>query len=389
MDTLRLDEFKRLSAPQAGHCISLYLPTHVGGVAGEDDGPRLARLVERAEELLVKGGLRSPDARELMEPVRRLPADREFWKRRNRSLAVFVGTGIFQAIRIPLEIAEEVTVGRRFRLKPLLPMLSGNDAFYILTLSQHHARLYSATKYTAEEVPVPGLDQSLSEALGVETADRGEQVHAAASLGAGKGISRKQAGVFHGQGSHRETVKDDIVRYFRLVDEKLHDTLRDQQRPLVLAAVEYLLPLYRDVCTYPHVLAEGVSGNFDLASPAELRERAWPIVEPHLLAARRKAEERYRELGGAKRFAVSELKSVLVAAQGGRVAALFVDPRHEVQGEFDEVTGELFTHPAGKANDDLVELAIAQTVSKGGVVYPLDADNEKFVDGPLCALLRY
>lgn len=389
MDAVRIEDFRRLSSPQTGWCVSLYLPTHVGGVVGEEDAPRLGRLLDRAQEQLVDHGMRTPEARGMLAAARNLPTTVGFWKRRQRSLAMFVGDNGFRAFRLPLDLREELTVGHKFRVKPLVSLLSGEDAFYVLALSQKHVRLVAATRYSAEEIAVPGLDQSLRDALGEETADRGEQVHSGANLTAGMGTSRKQAGVFHGHGGHRETAKDDVTRFFRTVDEKLHNTLRDQHAPLVLAAVDYLLPLFRDVCTYPHLLADGVAGNCDLASAAELRDRAWPVVEPTLRQSRATMEMRYREAGGARRFAVSELSGVLAAAAVGRIAALFVDPRHEVRGAFDEASGELTLYDEPKGDDDLVEQAIAQTLLKRGIVYPLDDENQGAVDAPLCALLRY
>ena len=58
-----------------------------------------------------------------------------------------------------------------------------------------------------------------------------------------RGSLGKQAAVFHGQGGHNETHKDDLLQYFRLVDASLETVLRESQAPLLLAGVDYLLPL--------------------------------------------------------------------------------------------------------------------------------------------------
>jgi hypothetical protein len=387
MDKLKLDDLKRLIASQSGHRVSLYLPTHAGGVGGEEDAPRLLRLLDRAEAELVAHGLRSPEAREFLAPARVLPADKAFWKQRHRSLAVFLSANLSRTFRLSLDLPETLAVGRRFHIKPLLPLLVGHDRFFILALSQNRVRLIRAGKYSAEETPVPEMPSSVKEAPGPETADRGEQVHSAANLGSGLGTARKQAAVFHGHGGHRDTAKQDLTRFFRLVDDALHETLREQQTPLVLAGVDYLLPLFHDVCTYPHVLTKGVHGNFDRASPAELRDRAWPVVEPRLLHVRQESILRYRELVGS-RLAVCELSDVLAAASAGRVEALFVDPRHEIHGEYDAASGKQTPHRSPHSDDDLVELAVIQTLLKRGAVYSID-ETEAKVDAPLCALLRY
>jgi hypothetical protein len=387
VDIPKLDDLKCLLAPQSGHCVSLYFPTHVGGIEGEGDEARLMHLLNRAEADLAAHGLRTPEAREFLAPARALSTDKMFWKARNRSLAVFQSANLFRAFRLPLDLPEAVTIGRRFRIKPLLSLLADNDRFFILALSQNHVRFFTAGKYRAEETPITRMPTSLVEALGEETSDRGEQVHAAASLGSGLGTARKQAAVFHGHGGHRDTAKQELERFFRLVDESLHETLREQQTPLVLAGVDSLLPIYHEVCTYPHVLMKGVPGNFDHASAAELRDRAWPVVEPRLLQDRQKSMLRYREMVGS-RLAVCELSDVLAATLAGRVEVLFVDPKYEVNGEYDAGTGNLIPHSSPKVDDDLVELAVCQTLLKRGTVYAVNSDDTA-VDAPLCALLRY
>jgi hypothetical protein len=51
---------------------------------------------------------------------------------------------------------------------------------------------------------------------------------------------------------------DAILRYFHQVDTGLRAFLRDEHAPLVLAGVEYLLPIYRRANTYPYMLEGGV-----------------------------------------------------------------------------------------------------------------------------------
>ena len=83
--------------------------------------------------------------------------------------------------------------------------------------------------------------------------------------------------MFHGQSA--DDAKDRILRYFRQIDAGLRDLLREAQVPLVLAGVEYLLPIYKEVNTYQHLLDGGISGNPEGVN-FDLHRQAWAQVEP-------------------------------------------------------------------------------------------------------------
>jgi release factor family 3 len=82
---------------------------------------------------------------------------------------------------------------------------------------------------------------------------------------------------------------DPIIEYFRTLDAALHETLREERAPLVLAGVEYLWPLYRAANTYPHLTEGGVAGNPHGLRPDELHEKAWKLVEPYFARPEREA----------------------------------------------------------------------------------------------------
>jgi len=54
---------------------------------------------------------------------------------------------------------------------------------------------------------------------------------------------------------------------------------------MVLAAVEHLAPLWRQVNTYPHLVDQVLAGSPEQLGLHELHARAWAVVEP-LFAAR-------------------------------------------------------------------------------------------------------
>jgi len=120
-------------------------------------------------------------------------------------------------------------------------------------------------------------------------------------------------------------LKDYILRYFPQVDGGLRNLLGDEGAPLVLAGVEYLLPIYKEANSYPHLVDEGIEGNPEELSAKELHEQPWAIVHPLFLAAQKEAAAQYRHLASAgSEQASSDLKEVVPAAYHGRVETLFV-----------------------------------------------------------------
>ena len=66
---------------------------------------------------------------------------------------------------------------------------------------------------------------------------------------------------FPDTGGVTDDTKENLLKYFRLIDRGLHDLFEDERAPLVLAGVEYLFPIYREANTYPRLIEEGIPGN--------------------------------------------------------------------------------------------------------------------------------
>lgn len=88
------------------------------------------------------------------------------------------------------------------------------------------------------------MPESLADILRRDDAEKQLQFHTGTSGGGGGG----RPAIFHSHGSE-EDLKEDILRYFRQIDRGVEELLKGQRAPLVLAGVDYLLPIYREVRT--------------------------------------------------------------------------------------------------------------------------------------------
>jgi len=250
---------------------------------------------------------------------------------------------------------------------------------FILALSQNQVRLLEATRHSVDEIEldIPGMAEAVRSDV-----ERQIQFHTGTSGGMGK-----RAAGFHGH-DDADLSKERILQYFRQVDGRLGDVLREENAPLVLAGVEFLFAIYREANTYSYLLERGVAGNPEALPPADLHAQAWAVVQPHFLEARREAEALYQRLAATERMS-TDLREVILAAHGGRVEVVFVALDIQEWGRFDLESGTVrLDQAAAPGNEDLLDLAAMQTILNRGTVYAVESGS---VPGraSLAAVMRY
>jgi hypothetical protein len=385
MDLLSRADLKALAEERSGLHVSLYAPTHRAGPETQQDPIRLKNLVGEAEKRLVAGGLGASDARELLGPAERLVQDSLFWRHQSDGLAVFLSAEASRHYRLPLPFEELLVVAGRFHIKPLLPLLSGDGRFYILAISQNEVRLLQATRYSVDEVDLEGVPTSLAQALRFDDPEKRLQFHTATCS---PGSKSERPAMFHGHGVSVNDAKTDLLRYFHKVDAGLSELLGNEQVPLVLAGVDYLLPIYQEANTYPHLVVEGIAGSSEGISAEALHQQAWDIVQSRFLLAQNEASVRYSELAKTE-LASTSLERIVPAAYCAQVDTLFVALGVEQWGTFHAGSNAIRLHEKAKpGDDDLLDFAAVQTLLNGGTVYALNRDQ---IPGGalLAAVFRY
>lgn len=364
MRLLSKEELKQLMEVQKEYCITIYLPTEKSGPETQMNSIRLKNRVSRVEKELEKRGLGANRIAEIVSPAKKLVSDGEFWQHQSEGLVVFMTEDLFRYYRLPLRFREEMMINRRFYLKPLLPLFSGEGHFYILALSQRQIRLWQASRFSHHEIDLGDMPTSMEEALGYDNLERQSQAHVARRRG-----KQKADLAFHGHGSGFDDAKEDIQRYFQRVSKGLGRIMSSENDPMVLAGVEYLIPLFKKASGYRRISEEAITGNPDELTPEELHRKAWQIVEPALKSEQEKAFNLYRDLSRTARTADC-LPDILPAAAQGKVGWLFVDVTAQVWGNYHPQTGKVEVHTEREPNrEELIDLAAFQTLAHGGRVY--------------------
>lgn len=380
MEPLLKEDIHALIEPRTGPCISVYIPTERASVETLQNPIRFKNQIREVENRLTGFSLRPAAARELLEPLRALVDDYDFWQHQEDGLALFRAADYERHFRLPSKFDELALVSGRFHVKPLLSLLAWNSRFYVLALSQNSVRLLECTGYRAAEVELPEtVPASFAEFQGVAEPRVQMNVWMASQGSAGQ--------VVFGQGSGDEE-KEALGRYFRAIDRGVCDVLREQRAPLVLAGVEYLFPIYKSVSAYAGIAPEGIPGAVDEVRPGELHRKALAVAQPLFTAAADRAAAEYRRRQPEGR-ATGGLEEALRAAHSGRVEALFVPLGVQRWGRFDAATGKVELHPREVAGDeDLLDLASIQTFLGGGTVFPVAAESMPG-GAPVAAVLRY
>ncbi len=385
-EILGRDELRSLVQQEATPALSIYLPTERVAVEPENNSLRLKSVLPTAHEALADEGMRRPEIDEMLRPLKELLGDSTFWRHQLEGLVLFRTSDFLRHFRLPFPVPELVVVAERFHIKPLLPAVAGDGHFYILALSQHSVRLFRATRWGVTEIDIDGLGipRSLEEALRYDDLQEPDSEYSARS----PKPPMRQAGMFHGHGPGGEDVKNELLRFFQEVDHGICKILNEDSAPLVLAAVDYLHPIYKRASNYNFIFEQGVEGNPDRASGAQLHEQAWPLIEPHFASELAGAGDRYRSQVG-KGLASCRLDEVVVAAQAGRVGWLFLHRDAERWGRYEPARGELEEHEGRLPGDvDLLDLAARETFMTGGKVYVVGAD-EMPCPEPLAAVYRF
>ena len=379
MSLLTREQLELLAGSRNGPCVSIYLPTHKTGRDVRQDPIRFKNLLSEVQARLRERGMRDLAVNDFLAPVRGLLDDDEFWQHQSDGLAVFRSPDEWREYRLPLRFSELAQVDDRFYLKPLLPLISQDGRFYLIAISQKRVRLFQCTRFTDREIDLRDVPQSLRDAVGYDWEERSLQFHTA--MGGRRAL-------FHGQGAPDEDEKEEIAQFFRRVDEGVRSLLEDQTPPLVVAAADYEIPIYRDVSKYPRVVEEGVKGNPDSLKPDELREQAWRRVEPLYRAAREEAAARFHDLLGTGR-ASADLTEIVLAAHDGRVDTLFVACDAHRWGRFDSEARTVVEHAQRENGDaDLLDLVAVEGLTRGGTVYALNEDDVPG-EGVAAAIFRY
>lgn len=387
MDILNADGLKSLMGFHKEPCVSIYMPTHRKGSEVEQDPIRFKNLLRDAEKEMEKKGLRKNQIDSILKPAYNFIDDVKFWNHQSDGLAFFMCEGEHQYFRLPLSFKPMAYVHKRYYVKPLLPAMSGNEQYLVLALSQKNLRLFQGSKDSLSEVDLHNVPTSFDEAHKFDVPEKSLQFHSGTESTQGGG---DRAAIFHGHGVGMDDSKrkKNILRYFQMVDDGLEKVIKNENTPMILAGLEYLIPIYKEANSYPHLVSRSVEQNVDDLSEKELHEKVWGIIGDELKNKMEYASRNYKELKDDGKKS-DDLKEIVKAAYNGRVDYLFLSANGDQRwGKFDSDAQAVDLHDSREEEDeDLLDLAAVYTLLNNGTVYSVENDEMK--EKIISAVFRY
>jgi len=365
-------------------CVSIYMPMFRWGREVRQNEIRFKNLLKDTATLLESDEVCQQEDRQAI--LAKLEAfgndeDHDAWRHPSAGLALFVTPEALEVQSMGCTLTEQVHVGERFYLRPLLPALHGDGRFVLIAVSQNHVRLFDGNADGLEERVPAELPENLKDALNIDDYVTSIQ-HFSYSQGG------KVDTMYHGQGAGEDDHKANILQFFHRMDDPLSHFLEGRNDPLVFAGVEYLYPIFKEAISYPYLLPDSVHGNFDDATTDQLHEKAWEIVQPHFQQECDQAISNYHDAHGQNR-ATNDLETILRAAEMGAVESLLIREDTAFWGHVDR-NGHVQNDGApSEISHDLLDDAAVETLNNGGDVFVVRETDFPEKDCSAVARLRF
>jgi hypothetical protein len=360
-------DISALAAHRGDLCVSVYLRTSPITQEAQADRIQLKNLAKDAVQQLRNACADKRHIAVVAEQFDDLIDDDEFWRFQAHSLVIFATPENLRTFRVPNALQSRVVVSDRFHLKPLLRTISFPHACYVLALSQRSVRLIEVSAdLPAVAVTVDGMPE-----------DAGRAVR-----GAGE-IEHWPSGRIQG----REGQKVLLRQFARNVDKALRPLLTGSDIPLVLAATEPLVSIYRSVNTYAHLADATIEGSPHTTPPAQLAEGARTILDGLYRSQIHAWNDLFEERANQGR-ATTDLAQAARAATMGAVESMLADIDEMIPGQIDASGAVTFAEQAVAPNYGLVDEIASRVLATGGrVIGVRKADIPRA--GALAAILRY
>ncbi|MBZ9632236.1 hypothetical protein LB465_15750 [Salegentibacter sp. LM13S] len=384
MSLINEKDLQRLSNQEDKTCISIFIPTQRAGkdVLEEKNKTHLKSLWKEVGNELRKKDVSDEKIQEIGKPIEDLINDKSFWRHQSDGLAIFAAEGFFEKYTLPVNFEAHTYISNDFYIKPLVPMFSEETSFYVLALQLEDVELYEATRYSIGKVDIDDLTPSkLEERVGFDYKEKTLQFN---SSSPGQG----QANMHGHAGADRER-KNEILRYFRAINDGITPLLNKDKTPLLVACQENFFSIYQEANSYNHLFEKVIPGNPSDTDMLGLHEKALKVLEPELEKTKRDKMKKFDELNNTDNTGTS-VTDILPAVQQGKVDTLFLENQSEIWGTYnsDNMNVSIDDDQTNK-NYSLMNWAAKEVLRQGGNVFLIPEAQMPDKQSKMNALYRF
>lgn len=389
MPILTKEQFEKLAKFDNNPCISIYMPTDRQGkdVLQEKDKIQLKSQWKKVNEKLKDMGLSQDKIDSIGKPLENLLDDGDFWRHQSDGLAIFLADGFMETFTVPVNFESFTYVADHFYLKPLIPMFSGDTRFYLLQLQLDKVKLFEGDMYSIGEIDIKDLiPERLEDRVGYDYEEKHRKHKTQRNnMGANpSGVSTQ-----HGYDAANRDDKNEILRFFRAIDKGLHEIMKEEKVPLLVACQDYLFPIYKEANTYKALYDRSVPGNpSDYENIFALHAAALDVLEPEFNKEKEQKMTQFREMNPSRTS--TSVSEILPAIFEGKVDTLFLQNREDIWGNYNENMASVDVQDGQTSgNMSLMNLAAVKVMEQGGQVYLIENQFMPEKKSKMNAVYRY
>jgi hypothetical protein len=373
---------ERLSKERSPNSISIYIPTAKEDPESKENKNRinLKNKIKEARNELKKQGYQDDKIEEYLKPLVDITDDTLFLRSLWDGLAIFLNENTFEYYTLPLDFDDFMYMGRDFYLLPLLRPVKENKEFYILSLNLHGVKLYKSDRFNISEEEVEEfVPEKIEEAVGFDDYKDKVYQHRSAKVGDGRTF-------YHGHAKGEEEKKEEEFKFLRYVERGLQTILNNEDKPLIVASVDYIFSLFKEVTDYKYLMTEHISESPKEESVTGLQQKAWKVIQKKLDEDRQNMIQKYHDSRNRSDIVEEIIPNILY----GRVETLFVNKRKQIWGEIENENFNVFTHSERKdGSEDLLNFAGIKAFLNNGNIYLMEPEEMPQRNKSLNAIYRF
>ena len=367
------------------NCISIFIPTHRAGekVLQQEDALMLKNQLKEVKSKLAAKGLQTLVIAEMVAPVQQIIDDSSFWREQSDGLAIFITEGFTRIYTLPVYFKEFNYISNSFYLKPLMPIFAGDGDFYLLMLERSNVKLYACTHHSFTEIKIDDLiPETKQDRVGYDYEQKNLQFRT------GQGGSGHA--LYHGQEAATGKRKNEIKKYLRAINDGIAPLLREEKRPMLIVGQRPNFDIYKEVNTYPNLLEDSLSVDFNNTTVFDVHELAWERIAPIFDQTRKDKIALFLKEEGTGKTAIG-IDKIVPAAINGKVDTLFCENKADIFGNYKEENNAIIVSQSEESENtiSLMNLAAIETFVNGGEVYLLDKEEMPNPNSRINALYRY
>lgn len=390
MDIITKDTIQDLIENCHGKAVTIYMPTVQTTREIKQNPIRLKNLIADVKNKLNEEEMSNREIESYLAPLSDLIPDEAFWQSQNEGLALFLDKNELRLFHLPERVDEIAIVSNTFHITPLIPICQGEGNYYLLSIAQERPKFYQGSKYELVQIEELNLPESLQKMFDEFFEFHSHLQFHNRSITPNQQMPMDRQSMFFGQGGGDDIDrKAEILNFFHRFDKALMTYLGGSNAPLVMAGLGYLHPLYKQANSYPNLIDEGITKDISQLPEDDIHQLSWALVKNQYQTDVKQALEDYSRLKNKNDETSENLETIVSAAWFKRVHTMFVAKNSFVWGNFspDDNTVTIDDKHTS-SNQDLLDLAAAQTIINGGTVLLISQDKIPR-NATAAAILRY